>query len=86
MIFREFGNRSVDEYTEGAKVIAVYDIHLRYTLDYQSPEEVPVLKGKLQWFREHERELSPAAHERAREEIAMWLRSTSALLRTHTSV
>jgi hypothetical protein len=56
----------------GGKVIAVYDIHLRHTLDYHSPEEAPVLRGKLRWLREHEKELSREALDRARKEIEMW--------------
>lgn len=67
---------------EGAKVVAFYDVHLRFTLDYPSPEEAPALKGRLRWLREHEEKLSPAVLERAREEIAMWRRDLAEYIST----
>ena len=67
---------------EGAKVVAFYDVHLRFTLDYPSPEEAPALKGRLRWLRKHENELSPAALEKAREEIAMWRRDLAEYIST----
>ncbi|MCD5406493.1 MAG: amidase domain-containing protein [Desulfotomaculum sp.] len=57
---------------EENKTFAVFDVYRQFTLNYNSPEEVPILKGKLRWYEENKKQLSAMQSKEIQEDISMW--------------
>lgn len=56
----------------GAQVTGIFDVHRLFLLAYATPDDAPVIKGKLRWLEENRVYLSPAQIKAAENEIAMW--------------
>lgn len=53
-----------------SKVSAIFGIHATHLLDYASPEDVPIMKGKLQYVADNK--VSGQALDSINKDIAMW--------------
>jgi RNA polymerase sigma-70 factor (ECF subfamily) len=56
----------------GAQITGIFDVHRQFLLAYATPDEAPVIKGKLRWLKENRVSLAPAQIKAAENEIAMW--------------